>query len=118
MRELSEHTIGALQWIADSRRDWSEERKAAGDDDPWAAIADAAEAVLKSPTTDELGKQDRELFKELDIEAGDSTRPAVAKAIENDMIRAGWGERHDPEVVRNYRVRTRVIDGVRYVVWH
>ena len=57
----------------------------------------------------------KEAKEELENYLGGDLPPRETTAIVADLCRAGWYEKHNPDAVCTRRVKTRTVEGVRYV---
>lgn len=71
-------------------------------------------AVAKAGTHDAL-RASKEAKEELENYLGGDMPPRETTAIVSDLCRAGWYEQHNPNSVSTRRVKTRTVEGVRYV---
>ena len=58
----------------------------------------------------------RVAMEELENYLGGEMSPGERRAIQADLCRAGWYDRHHPDSVSTRRLKTLLVDGKRYVV--
>jgi hypothetical protein len=110
---LHHHTKDALHYKTDVARDTYDPRDE--DSAEWQAVATGCATVASAGTTEALRVTPLAL-RELEDYLGGEMSPAERRAIQADLCRAGWYERHDPATVSTRRPRTLRVDGVRYEV--
>ena len=75
-------------------------------------IADACLAAVETGTPEGMSHEAQYAlsnYLEQDLPANETT------AIVRDLCRAGWYEKHNPNSSTWQRIKTRIIDGVKYV---
>ncbi len=107
---LSKFTIDALEFRAQVALDTLDSGEYEEDCKVW---ANACSSVAKEGTVDALGKS-REAMEELHDYIADLPKIEL-NAIIKDLCLAGFFEEYDPDAECTRKLKTRVVNGVKYV---
>ena len=81
----------------------------------WCLAAERECNAVASAGTHAALKVSKEAQEELENYLGGDMSPRETTAIVSDLCRAGWYEQHNPNSVSTRRIKTRTVEGVRYV---
>lgn len=81
----------------------------------WCLVTERECNAVADAGTDAALKASKEAQEELENYLGGDMPPRETTAIVSDLCRAGWYEQHNPNSVSTRRVKTRTVEGVRYV---
>ena len=114
MKAIALHklTIEALlhkAWVANETFD------ATDPETNWCLITERECNAVADVGTHAALKASKEAQEELDNYLCANTDPREITAIVSDLCRAGYYDKHDPNAVSTRRIKTRTVEGVRYV---
>ena len=110
--KLHELTIEALCYKAGVAADTYDPTDA---ETNWAKVADEQCRAVATAGTVAALKSSKVGKEELENYLGGDMPPREQTAIVSDLCRAGWYDKHDPNSVSTRRVKTRTVEGARYV---
>ncbi len=113
---LSEKTIEAIkdriEQLEPDQFDYAEDYA------EWISVKAELQSVAANPTIETLAANHEAMDEIYHIAMNYSgeVQPAESKSIDADLCRAGFHEKFDPNTVWSRRPKTRVVDGVKYVI--
>lgn len=110
--EAIEHKLGVAQDTLDTLAD-DEEQECI---DSWKETVKQLQAVINAGHTVEALRSYPAAIEELSNYMGNDMPKAEMDAINDDLCRIGYHDKFSSEAVYSRRPKTRVVEGVRYVV--